>query len=106
MPSFRQWLSTSCIRRRRTRTGRLGPSLDQHASQTWRDLYIAALFETDKNRMAQRIAEAKEALVLRARELFHDSGDHLQEESAIDDTLQALQVLEQYRSRLCFPRSG
>ena len=45
--------------------------------------------------MAQRIDEAKTALVMRARELFQTAGDHLEEQSAIEETLQSLRVLEQ-----------
>lgn len=62
--------------------------------QNWRGLYVAALLETDKQRMAQRIADAEKALVVRARELFHATGDNLEEESAIDDALFALHALE------------
>ena len=61
---------------------------------SWRGLYVAALFETDKQRMAQRIADAERALVVRARELFQATGDNLEEESAIDDALFALHTLE------------
>ncbi|HUA14955.1 MAG TPA: hypothetical protein VMG31_06635 [Verrucomicrobiae bacterium] len=65
------------------------------ASRAWRALYLAAVFETDEKRMVQRIAEARKALVTRARDLFHTAGDHLQEENAIEETLQSLHVLEQ-----------
>ncbi len=73
---------------------------DQCASPSWRALYVAALFETDEERMVQRIDEAKKALVVRARELFQTAGDHLQEESAIEETLQSLRALEQCRMHL------
>ena len=73
---------------------------DLCASPDWRALYVAALFETDEGRMVQRIDEAKKALVVRARELFQTAGDHLQEESAIEDTLQSLHALEQCRVHL------
>jgi hypothetical protein len=73
---------------------------DLCASPSWRALYVAALFETDEGRMAQRIDEAKKALVARARELFQTAGDHLQEESAIEDTLQSLHALERCRVHL------
>ncbi|HYA23127.1 MAG TPA: hypothetical protein VEF05_03150 [Terriglobales bacterium] len=71
------------------------------ALPAWRTLYVAALFETDEKRMVQRIAEAKSALVARARELFLTSEDHLQEESAIDEAFQALHALEQCSVHLC-----
>ncbi len=69
---------------------------DPHASQAWRALYMAALFETDEALVGQRIAEAKKALVARARELFHTKGEHQQERSAIENTLQSLYALERY----------
>jgi len=68
---------------------------DRRASQAWRALYVAALFETDEERMVQRIGEAKKALVVRAHELFQTGEDHVQEQSAIEDTLQSLHALEQ-----------
>ena len=52
------------------------------ASSSWKELYRAALFETDKNQMAERIAKAEWALALRARELFHTGREHLQERQA------------------------
>jgi len=74
---------------------------DLHASQAWRALYVAALFETDEGRMVERIAEAKRALVLRAHELFQTTGDHQQEQSAIEETLQSLHALERCTVHLC-----
>jgi hypothetical protein len=62
-------------------------------SRAWRDLYRAALFEVDKTRLADRIAQAEEALVVRARELFHIAGDNIEEEQALDDTMYALHAL-------------
>ena len=44
-------------------------------SRVWRDLYKAALFEHDERKFPERIADAERALVQRARELFHNSGD-------------------------------
>ena len=67
---------------------------DRPPPPNWRGLYVAALLEPDKQRMAQRIADAQRALVVRARELFQATGDHLEEEAAIDDALYALHALE------------
>jgi hypothetical protein len=60
----------------------------------WRDLYVSALMEADKGKTPARIAEAELAIVNRAKELFKASGDHIQEEEALDDALYALRALK------------
>lgn len=59
----------------------------------WKELYNAALFETDKNKLSERIAHAEWALTLRARELFHTDSEHFQERQAIDSAINALNAL-------------
>lgn len=61
--------------------------------RTWKDLYIAALLEGDRSRVPNLIAEAERAIAERARELFKVSGDHIEEEQAMDDALYALHAL-------------
>jgi hypothetical protein len=65
----------------------------QPFARSWKDLYVAALFEPDPTKMGERISEAERALVLRARELFHISGDHIEEEEALDNAMYALRAL-------------
>jgi hypothetical protein len=60
----------------------------------WRDLYTAALFETDRDRIPARIAEAERAIVARARELFSAGNDTIEEDQALDDALYALRALQ------------
>jgi hypothetical protein len=60
---------------------------------SWRDLYKAALFESDPSRLPSRIASAEKALVLRARELFQFPEEHIEEQHALDDAMYALHVL-------------
>lgn len=60
----------------------------------WRDLYLTALMEPDKDKAATRIADAERAIVKRAKELFNASGDNIQEEEALDDALYALRALK------------
>jgi len=59
----------------------------------WRELYTAALFETDRNRMPARIADAEQAIVARARELFSACNDTIEEDQALDDAMYALRAL-------------
>jgi hypothetical protein len=63
-------------------------------SRTWRDLYKAALFEVDRTRLPDRIAQAEKALSFRARELFYTAGDNIEEGEALDDAIYALHALQ------------
>lgn len=65
---------------------------------------MAAVFETDKKRMSERIAHAEWALALRARELFHADGEHLQERQAVDSAINALYTLR--RTTVCAARQA
>ena len=71
-------------------------------SRAWRDLYKAALFEVDKTRLPERMAQAEKAVVLRARELFYAAGDNIEEGQALDDAMYTLHALrnrpQTYRS--------
>jgi len=40
----------------------------------WRTLYRAAILETDKSVLPQRVSEAEEAVILPRREIFYDQG--------------------------------
>lgn len=63
-------------------------------SRNWRELYTAALFETDKDRVPARIADAERAILVRARELFAAGADTIEEDQALDDALYALRALQ------------
>jgi hypothetical protein len=62
--------------------------------RSWRELYTAALFETDQNRVPHRIADAEKAIVARTRELFSAGSDTIEEDQALDDALYALHALQ------------
>jgi hypothetical protein len=64
------------------------------ALRNWRELYRAALFETDTSKIPSRIEEARSALVFRSRELFETSPNYDGETEAIENALYALQALE------------
>lgn len=60
----------------------------------WRELYKTALFEPNPDRLTEQIAQAESAIVRRARQLFEEQGDHIEEEQDLDDALYALQALK------------
>lgn len=62
-------------------------------TQSWKDLYHAAIYETDMDKLSARITDAESALVIRMRELFYSSGDKFEEEESIDDALFVLHAL-------------
>jgi hypothetical protein len=66
----------------------------QTVCRGWRELYSAALFETDKSRIPDRIVDAEKAIVARASELFSAGADSIEEDQALDDALYALRALQ------------
>ena len=74
-------------------TKKLSSSFSTGAVQEWRKLYVAALFETDQQKLPSRIAEAEGALMRRADELFVMPGDNGEQGQAVDDALYALRAL-------------
>ncbi|HEV2398376.1 MAG TPA: hypothetical protein VGS27_15645 [Candidatus Sulfotelmatobacter sp.] len=63
------------------------------SSSAWHDLYHAALFETDRDKVPDRIASAEQAILARIRELFLVTSDHIEEDQVLDDALYALRAL-------------
>lgn len=60
---------------------------------SWHSLYQDALFEKDKRKMPQKIANAEKAILNRMKELFSASDDHIEEDLILDDALYALRAL-------------
>jgi len=58
----------------------------------WKELYIAALFETDKSKMPRKIAEAQIAIINRRRKAMSGTSD-TKERQALDTALLSLQAL-------------
>jgi hypothetical protein len=58
----------------------------------WRALYIAALFENDRVKVAEKIAMAQHAVAARRRQLFV-SGNDAQERQVLDNALFSLHAL-------------
>ncbi len=62
-------------------------------TRRWRELYQTAILELDAAKLSTRIAEAENVIVQRARELFGQSGDHIEEQWKLDDAMRALRAL-------------
>ena len=62
-------------------------------ARSWKDLYQIAIWESDVNKLSDRIADAEAALVLRARQLFYTSGDSSEEQESLDDAMCILHAL-------------
>jgi hypothetical protein len=63
------------------------------SNSSWHALYQAALFETDRQMIPIRIAEAEKAIMERVKELFGVEADHIEEDQILDDALYALRAL-------------
>jgi hypothetical protein len=64
------------------------------SNKTWGELYRAALFEIDKEKRSQLIADARRALLWRARELFYADKEHFEERQAVNAAIYALHVFQ------------
>ena len=63
-----------------------------HRMQPWYAAYMAALFEPDRTKIAERIREAENSIVDRSRALRNGRPD-LTEQRALDNALHALHAL-------------
>jgi hypothetical protein len=57
----------------------------------WQALYRAAILETNKSILPQRVSEAEQAVIKRGREIFQDQGAP-EEKDALEDALYALRA--------------
>ena|ERR1700694_656722 len=73
--------------------------------QSWKDLYQAAMCESDMNKLLERIADAETALAMRPREVFYTSGDRFEKEESLDDAMCVLSALAQLKRRpFCYSK--
>jgi len=70
------------------------PSSGKSLSNDWKDLYLAALFENDKTKLAQSIAAAHAAIATRRHEISI-SGNDAMERRVLDNATLSLQALSQ-----------
>lgn len=60
---------------------------------SWKYLYRAAVFETNKHLMPMRISDAEDAIVQRIRQVSHANGFDVElEREALDDAMYALEA--------------
>ncbi len=59
--------------------------------ENWKSLYRAAILETDKNAIRQKVSEAEQAVLARGRELFYCGGTR-EEQELLEDALYALRA--------------
>jgi hypothetical protein len=62
-------------------------------NRAWHALYQAALFESDRAKVPYKIEEAERAIILRMKELFLATHDHIEEDLVLDDALYGLRAL-------------
>ena len=68
-------------------------SASTQPTPAWHALYQAALFETDRSKIPERIDLAEKAILDRVHELFVTNRDHIDEDLVLDDALYALHAL-------------
>jgi hypothetical protein len=68
-------------------------------TQSWKDLYQAAICESNLNKLPGRIDNAEAALVLRARELYYAVKDDLEEKESLEDAICILHALRRSLKR-------
>ena len=67
-------------------------------SRNWKDLYLAALFESNKASIPRKISEAQQAITTRRTELLNGPGCDIQERQALDTALFFLHALQACQS--------
>jgi hypothetical protein len=70
----------------------MNPIATPVANCSWRELYLAALFEVDRHEMHNRIDEAERAIINRTRQLFASTCD-AGERHSLNAALEALRAL-------------
>jgi hypothetical protein len=68
------------------------PVVASHSA--WKNTYTAALLESDRGKVHDRIMIAENEIVKRARLLFELPGDNSDEAEALDDALYMLRALK------------
>jgi hypothetical protein len=75
--------------------GSRGSSMDQAAGYPWQWVYQAAMLETDRSKLEQRLETAKFAIQARLQELNGDHQGFREEREAIESALAGLRILQE-----------
>jgi len=68
-------------------------------TQSWKDLYQAAICESNLDKLPGRIGDAEAALVIPARELYYAVDDELEEKQSLEDAMCILHALRRSLKR-------
>jgi hypothetical protein len=79
---------------RESRRARATTSHSTSSQRPWKELYVEALVEANKDKVPALIAQAECAIAARTGELFGGSGDNIQEQEALGEALYALHALK------------
>ena len=69
--------------------------MDQAIGYSWQRVYQAAMLETDRSRLEQRLETAKFAIQARLQELNGDHQGFREEREAIESALAGLRILQE-----------
>ena len=67
----------------------------RYVKQDWEKLYRAAVLESDRSKLLQRIEDAEAAILERSRSLSKPPGDNEEEQDAIARALHILSLLRE-----------
>ena len=67
----------------------------RYVKQDWEKLYRAAVLESDRSKLQQRIEDAEAAILERSRSLSKPPGDNEEEQDAITRALHILSLLRE-----------
>jgi hypothetical protein len=71
------------------------PRSTSHVKQDWERLYRAAVLESDRSQLRQRVEEAEAAILERSRRLSRRPGDGEKEQDPITRALHILRLLRE-----------
>ena len=68
-------------------------------TQPWKELFQAAICESNVDKLPERIDNAEAALAIRERQLYYAAEEDLEEKESLDDAMCILQTLRRSLKR-------